>query len=42
MSQINQLTDRAKFHAEHGATQEVPENLDSVFDSDDDLTFDFD
>lgn len=40
--QLNQLTQRAKFHAEHGATQEVPEDLDSVFDSDDDLTFDFD
>jgi hypothetical protein len=41
MSQLNQLTERAKFHAQH-ATQEVPENLDSVFDNDDDLTFDFD
>jgi len=41
-SQLNQLAERAKFHAEHGATQEVPEDLDSVFDSDDDLTFDFD
>ena len=42
ISQLNQLAERAKFHAEHGATQEVPEDLDSVFDSDDDLTFDFD
>ncbi len=46
MSQLNQLAERARFHenshAEHGATQEVPEDLDSVFDSDDDLTFDFD
>jgi len=42
MSQLNQLAERAKFHAQHGATQEVPEDLDSVFDSDDDLTFDFD
>lgn len=42
MSQLNQLAERAKFHAEHGATQEVPEDLDSVFDGDDDLTFDFD
>ncbi|TDV99035.1 SapC protein [Halomonas alkaliantarctica] len=44
MGQLNQLADRAKFHAEHGATQEVPENLDSVLDGmdDDDLMFDFD
>nr|WP_298966728.1 SapC family protein [uncultured Halomonas sp.] len=44
MSQLNQLSERAKFHAEHGATQEVPENLDSVLDGmdDDELTFDFD
>lgn len=43
MSQLNQLAERAKFHAEHGASQEVPENLDSVLDGmDDDLTFDFD
>jgi len=45
MSQLSQLSERAKFHAEHGATQEVPENLDSVLDGmedDDDLTFDFD
>lgn len=41
-SQLNQLSERAKFHAKHGATQEVPEDLDSVFDNDDDLTFDFD
>lgn len=42
MSQLNQLSERAKFHAQH-ATQEVPEDLDSVFDSgDDELTFDFD
>jgi hypothetical protein len=43
MSQLNQLTERAKLHAQH-ATQEVPENLDSVLDGmdDDDLTFDFD
>jgi hypothetical protein len=44
MSQLSQLSERAKFHAEHGATQEVPENLDSVLDGmdDDDLSFDFD
>lgn len=42
VSQMNQLSERAKFHAEHGATQEAPENLDSVFDNDDDLEFDFD
>lgn len=43
MSQLSQLAERAKFHAKH-ATQEVPENLDSVLDGmeDDDLTFDFD
>ena len=39
--QLSQLTERAKFHQQSN-TQEVPENLDSVFDSDDDLTFDFD
>lgn len=44
MSQLTQLSERAKFHAEHGATQEVPENLDSVLDGmdDEELTFDFD
>ena len=48
MSQLNQLSERARFHqdnhAEHGATQEIPENLDSVLDDmdDDDLMFDFD
>lgn len=43
MSQLNQLTERAKLHAKH-ATQEIPENLDSVQDGmdDDELTFDFD
>ena len=43
MSQLSQLSERAKFHAQH-ATQEVPENLDSVFDGgdDDELTLDFD
>lgn len=43
MSQLNQLTERAKLHAQQG-TQEMPENLDSVLDGmdDDDLTFDFD
>lgn len=44
MSQLSQLTERAKLHAQH-ATQGVPENLDSVLDGmddDDDLTFDFD
>lgn len=41
--QLSQLTERARFHAQH-ASQEVPENLDSVLDgvNDDDLTFDFD
>ncbi|MEA2120075.1 SapC family protein [Halovibrio sp. HP20-50] len=44
MSQLSQLSERAKYHAEHGATQEVPENLDSVLDGmdDEELTFDFD
>lgn len=44
MSQLTQLSERAKFQAEHGATQEVPENLDSVLDGmdDEELTFDFD
>ena len=43
MSQLSQLSERAKFHAQH-ATQQVPENLDSVLDGvdDDELTFDFD
>jgi hypothetical protein len=43
MSQLSQLSERAKFHAQH-ATQDVPENLDSVLDGgdDDELTFDFD
>lgn len=43
VSQLSQLSERAKFHAQH-ATQEVPENLDSVLDGgdDDELTFDFD
>lgn len=43
VSQMNQLSERAKFHAQH-ATQDVPENLDSVLDGgdDDELTFDFD
>ncbi|MDR5900477.1 SapC family protein [Halomonas vilamensis] len=41
MSQLNQLTERAKLHAKQG-TVEAPENLDSVFDNDDDLEFDFD
>ena len=44
MSQLSQLSERAKFHAQHGATQEVPEDLDSVLDGMDDneLSFDFD
>lgn len=44
MSQLSQLSERAKFHAEHGAMQEKPENLDSVLDGmdDDELTFYFD
>ncbi|MEQ5801222.1 SapC family protein [Halomonas sp. H10-9-1] len=39
--QLNQLTERAKLHAQQS---EVPENLDSLLDGmeDDDLTFDFD
>ena len=43
VNQTHQLIERARFHenshAEHDAT---PENLDSLFDGDDDLTFDFD
>lgn len=42
--QLNQLIERARFHLDYAESQtkEVPENLDSVFDSDDDLNFDFD
>jgi hypothetical protein len=41
--QLNQLTQRAELLSKAGSTQEMPENLDSLFDSeDDDLTFDFD
>ncbi|MEA2120073.1 SapC family protein [Halovibrio sp. HP20-50] len=41
VSQMNQLSGWAKFHAQQGTT-EAPENLDSVFDNDNDLEFDFD
>ncbi|WP_404471160.1 hypothetical protein LG301_10725 [Vreelandella venusta] len=41
--QLGELTKRAEMLAKVGSTDEVPENLDSVFDSDDDdLMFDFD
>ena len=42
MSQLSQLTERAKFHNKHQAQQQPSENLDQFFDSDDEeLTFDF-
>ncbi|WP_404471162.1 SapC family protein [Vreelandella venusta] len=41
--QLGELTKRAEMLAKAGGTEDVPENLDSVFDSDDDdLMFDFD
>jgi hypothetical protein len=44
MQHTQMLRKVADIHTEHGATQEVPENLDSVLDGmdDDDFTFDFD
>lgn len=42
MSQLNQLTERATFHAKQQDTAQPPENLDNLFGDDDDLTFDFD
>ena len=40
---LGELTKRAEMLAKAGGTEDVPENLDSVFDSDDDdLMFDFD
>lgn len=41
MGQLNQLTERMKFHDQQAADQ-PPENLDELFGGDDDLTFDFD
>jgi len=41
MSQLSQLTERAKFHEKHAAQQPPRENLDHVFDDEDDLIFDF-
>lgn len=38
VEQTDQLTKRADYHARQGST---PENLDSLFGEDDDLTFDF-
>jgi len=40
MGQLNQLTERVRFHQESQA--EPPESLDELFGGDDDLTFDFD
>lgn len=41
--QLGELTKRADLLADAAKSQEVPESLDSLFDSgDDDLTFDFD
>lgn len=40
-NQLTQLTERAKLHANRAA-QNVPENLDTFFDTDDELSFDFD
>lgn len=41
MNQLNQLTERAKVHAQQGADRQ-PENLDELFGDDDDFIFDFD
>jgi len=42
MSQLSQLTERAKFHAQQQAGKAADENLDAFFDGDDEeLTFDF-
>lgn len=42
MSQLNQLVERARFHAQQEGAANPPENLDELFEDDDDLTFDFD
>lgn len=42
LSQLDQLTERAKFHAQQKGTANLPESLDELFGDDDDLTFDFD
>lgn len=42
MNQLNQLTERARFHAQQSGTAETPENLDELFGEDDELSFDFD
>lgn len=46
MGQLNQLVERAKFHEKQRDqttdVDEAPENLDALFEDDDDLTFDFD
>lgn len=42
MGQLNQLTERAKFHAQQQGDAHPPENLDELFGGDDELTFDFD
>ncbi|MDZ7750180.1 MAG: SapC family protein [Gammaproteobacteria bacterium] len=41
MSQLNQLTERARFHAQHHSAAKLPESLDALFREDDDLAFDF-
>ncbi len=46
MSQLSQLTERAKFHGKHAAQQQVGQRANRDIDSllggdDDDLTFDF-
>jgi len=42
MSQLNQLTDRVKFHDKHTAGKEDPVDLEDLFgDDDDDLSFNF-